>query len=124
MRINRNSLLGTGAAVWVAIFAASGVAAPAAADEVVRIRRTCKLIDKQIAHYEGVSEMAKDRRDWMWYDSTRAHVKRLTDRRVKICPEQVAEEKREYFRRGAEAAKELVRIASAAAIKYFSAGWL
>ncbi len=124
MSMNRDSLHVLGAGLLLAVFAATGSAAPAAAADVAPIHRTCKKIDLQIAHYKGVTEMAKDRRDWMWYDASRVHVKRLTDRRPKICPEQVAEEKREYFRRGAAAARELVKVASAAAIRYFSAGWL
>ena len=124
MRIKRDGLLEGAIALLIAIFVAGGFAAATSAGDVAPIHRTCKRIDKQIRHYEDVSEMALERRDWRWYDANQSHVQRLTDRRVKICPEQVAEERREYFRRGAEAARELVKLASNAAIRYFTAGGL
>ena len=119
---NPNRLLGVVPGLLIVVLAASGLPTPAAGGEPVPMRRTCKRLDKQIARYEGVVEMAKARRDWAWYDASRAHVERLTDRRPKICPEQVAEEKREYFRRGARAARQMVKFASDAAIRYFTAG--
>jgi hypothetical protein len=106
------------------IVLAAGFTLPAAADEmpVAHMRRSCKKLDKQIAHYKGVAEMAEDRRDYRWWDSTRAHVKRLEARRPRICPEQVAEEKRQWVRRGAKAARDAVKLASSMAIRYFTAG--
>jgi hypothetical protein len=99
-------------------------ALPAASDEMptAHIRRNCKQLDKQIAHYKSVADMAEDRRDYRWWDATRAHVKRLEARRPRLCPEQVAEERRQYFRRGAKAARDAVKLASSMAIRYFTAG--
>lgn len=114
--------------VWLvpgiaAMVLSGGWALPAAADPpTAHIRRSCKLLDRQIAHYKSVADMAEDRRDYRWWDSTRAHVKRLEARRPRICPEQVAEEKRQYFRRGAQAARDAVKLASSMAIRYFTAG--
>lgn len=97
----------------------------ASADEmpVAHIRRTCKLLDRQIAHYKGVQQMAESRRDYRWSDSTGAHVKRLEARRPRICPEQVREERQQWVRRGAQAARDAVKLASKMAIRYFTGGF-
>jgi len=111
----------------VAAALVGGAAPPAAADgdmPVAHIRRTCKKLDKQIAHYKSVAERAEDRRDYRWWDSTRTHVKRLEARRPKICPEQVEEERRQWVRRGAKAARDAVKLASAMAVRYFTSGTL
>lgn len=116
---------GIRASIFVTLVSACaliGFGAPASADEVAHIHRTCKKLDRQIAHYKGVADMALERRDFEWWDATRAQVKRLEARRPKVCPEQVAEEKRRVFRRGAKAARDAVKLASAMAIRYFTAG--
>ena len=109
------------AAMLAAAFVVSGPALPAEANDPP-IYRTCKRLDKQIAHYQGVADTAHKRRDFRWWDASRAHVKRLQARRPKICPEQVAAEKRRYFLRGAQAARDAVKLASEVAIRYFTAG--
>jgi hypothetical protein len=47
----------------------------------------CKRLTRQIHQYKGVAEMAAQRGDKLWLEGTLAHVQRLSDRRIKMCPQ-------------------------------------
>lgn len=50
-------------------------------------RSECRRLTRQINHYGGVAEMAANRGDKRWTEGTLAHIQRLSDRRIKMCPE-------------------------------------
>lgn len=52
-----------------------------------RHQAECRKLTRQIAHFEGVASMAAERGDEMWFDGTVNHIRRLGDRRVRLCPE-------------------------------------
>jgi len=47
----------------------------------------CRRITRQIGHFENVAAMAAQRGDEMWFDGTVDHIRRLGERRVRLCPE-------------------------------------
>jgi len=47
----------------------------------------CRRLTRQIDHYGGVAEMAANRGDKLWLEGTLAHIQRLSDRRIRLCPE-------------------------------------
>lgn len=76
----RLALLGLTGAVAISI----SIAGAANADTN---RKDCRRLTRQIEHFGGVAEMAADRGDDRWLDSTMAHIQRLSDRRIALCPE-------------------------------------
>ena len=76
----------------------------------------CKRLTKQIARYQGVAKMAHERGDELWEASTKAHVKRLSERRARRCPELVKQEKDEQAFKIAR----LIKNAAKAAATYFA----
>ncbi len=53
---------------------------------VSRRRNECRVLAKQIAHFEGVLEMARERDDDLWAQGTERHIARLEARRDRLCP--------------------------------------
>ncbi len=51
--------------------------------------RSCKTIAKQIARYQGVVQMAQERGDELWEESTEAHIDRLLLQQQRRCPQDV-----------------------------------
>lgn len=82
----------------------------------------CRTLTKQIAHFEGVADMARDRDDDLWEASTEAHIERLTNRRSQLCPE--------YDRRTLAAANaqfwsdvyQVMKIGAQGALRYLTFG--
>lgn len=87
-------------------------------------RQDCWRMTKQIAHFEeNVLEMARDRNDALWEESTSNHISRLKNRRADRCPE-YGEERKVLARakKQAEQMKRLMVAAAKGAAKYFSGG--
>jgi hypothetical protein len=61
------------------------LAAPAVA--VPSNQAECRRITRQIDHFRDVAEMAAERADEPWFDGTVDHIRRLGERRVRLCPE-------------------------------------
>ncbi len=53
---------------------------------VSRRRNECRVLARQIAHFEGVLELARDRDDALWEKGTERHIARLEARRDRLCP--------------------------------------
>jgi hypothetical protein len=81
-----------------------------------QVHGDCKRLTKQIARYQGVAKMAHERGDELWEASTKAHVKRLSERRERRCPELVKKEKDEQAIKIAR----LIKNAAKAAATYFA----
>jgi len=96
----------------------AGEANAAAASAKLR-RHKCRRLTKQIRHFEGVADMASDRRDRLWLDATEAHVRRLEQERIDLCPE--FERPSPLVRFGKGTTKWLKRAARVAAT-YFTGG--
>ena len=47
----------------------------------------CRRYTRQIEHFEGVVEMARERGNELWEEETRRHIARLEERRAERCPE-------------------------------------
>ena len=78
-RLRRCALVGIPA---IALLAAGTVQA------VPRPHRSeCRKLTRQIERYRGVAEMAADRNDERWFGGTMAHIEKLQNRRVRLCPE-------------------------------------
>jgi hypothetical protein len=93
--------------------------AAGAAEEPIpagQLHGDCKRLTKQIARYQGVAKMAHERGDELWEASTKAHVKRLSERRERRCPELVKKEKDEQAIKIAR----LLKNAAKAAATYFA----
>jgi hypothetical protein len=88
-------------------------------------RHSCNQLTRQIEHFEGtVLEMARERDDELWEQSTEQHVQHLRTRRAAKCPK-YAEEERFLARARAQAERmqALMKAAAKGAAKYFSGGW-
>jgi hypothetical protein len=81
-----------------------------------QVHGDCKRLTKQITRYKGVAKMAHERGDELWEASTKQHVKRLSERRERRCPELVKQEKDEQ---GMKIAR-LLKSAAKAAATYFA----
>ena len=91
--------------------------------QAVRGTRDCRRMTRQIAHYEGVADVAKQRDNEMWRTATIAHVERLQVRRAKMCPQYVAElQEKNAAIRAARATKAFMKMAGKAALRYFTMG--
>ena len=80
-------------------------------------RGECRRITKQIAHYARVVDRARERKSELWEEHTLQHIGRLSERRVRLCPEYA---KKSY-------GKELVallRLAAKVAVTVFTMGLL
>lgn len=53
---------------------------------VSRRRNECRVLARQIAHFEDVLELARDRDDELWEKGTEQHIARLEARRDRLCP--------------------------------------
>lgn len=80
-RTHRRAL---GRILGVGLLAVS-LASPALA--VPSNKSQCRRITRQITHFEDVATMAAERGDEMWFDGTVDHIKRLGERRSRMCPE-------------------------------------
>jgi hypothetical protein len=99
----------------------AGAAEESANPQVSAVRRernprSCKVIEKQIARYTGVAEMARERGDEMWEESTEAHIDRLTLQHQRRCPQDVASNK------NAERMARLLRLAAKGFMKAMTFG--
>lgn len=54
---------------------------------VSRDRNECVVLTNQIAHFEGIKDLARDRDDELWEAATEDHLDRLRARRKRFCPE-------------------------------------
>ena len=79
----------------------------------------CRRITRQIDHFRGVASTAAERGDRMWFDGTVDHIRRLGERRVRLCPEY---EEPNYTAIYAQWAKEMVKRAAEAFITYSTFG--
>ena len=53
---------------------------------VSRRRNECRVLARQIAHFEDVLEMARERDNELWEKGTAQHIARLEARRDRLCP--------------------------------------
>ncbi len=51
--------------------------------------RTCRTIAKQINHFEGVLDEARDRDNELWEEATKRHLGRLRAEQFRRCPDDV-----------------------------------
>jgi len=67
------------------------LALPAAADPLPPSayypHKDCRRLTRQIAHYADVADMARERNDDLWEQSTLDHIGRLSERRQRLCPQ-------------------------------------
>ena len=64
-------------------------ASSAAQDERRERGRSCRVLRKQIWHFEDVVKLAQDRDDELWEQETRRHIERLRARQLRLCPKDV-----------------------------------
>ena len=50
-------------------------------------RTECRRITRQIDHFRDVAAMAARRGNETWFNGTVDHIRRLGERRVRLCPE-------------------------------------
>jgi hypothetical protein len=79
----------------------------------------CRKITRQIDHFSGVASRAAQRGDEMWFDGTVDHIRRLGERRVRLCPEF---EEPNYAAIYAQWAKQLIKRAAKAFVSYSTFG--
>ena len=72
--------------------------------------RSCKVIAKQIAHFQDVAQMAEDRGDELWLQGTEAHIENLRLQQARKCPQDVPPSMRARL---AKALVDAARIAAA-----------
>ncbi len=78
----------------------------------------CRRLARQIDRFESVAEMAEERGDELWRAGTMAHLQRLTERHVRLCPQ----EKRDYARIMAKWMGETAKKAGKAFLRYLTFG--
>jgi hypothetical protein len=87
-------------------------------------RGQCRMLTKQINHYDGtILPMAIQRGNRDWERATNQQVQRLWHRRADLCPEYGAE--RTFLAKAADEVRkfnELVALASRAAVTFFTGG--
>ena len=79
----------------------------------------CRRITRQIDHYKDVVDMAEERGNDRWEQHTLAQIQRLSERRVRLCPEFTEPS---FVQQVGATTKELGIIAGKAAISWFSFG--
>lgn len=79
----------------------------------------CRRLTRQINHYGGIAEMAANRGDDLWLQGTLNHVQRLSDRRIRLCPQFDKPNQAEVM---ALWLKQATRAAAKAFIKYMTFG--
>jgi hypothetical protein len=79
----------------------------------------CRRLTRQIDQYKGVAEMAANRGDRLWLKGTLNHVQRLSDRRIKQCPQFDQPSQAEVM---AQWLKETAHIAAKGFIRYMTFG--
>jgi hypothetical protein len=108
------------------IFTAMGLAAAlllaAATAGAEEHYRECRRISRQMVHFEGVAEMARDRDNELWEKATLDHIQRLGDRRRRLCPEMVAEMEKSRARKVMENSAEFLKSAGKVALRVFTFG--
>jgi hypothetical protein len=113
LRSSSSSLsLFLGLSVACALVAGPALAAPSNKAE-------CRRITRQLNHFVNVAEMADSRGDRLWLNSTLAHMDRLKQRRVRLCPEY---EEPNWAAIYAKAVRDLAVKAGKVALKYFTFG--
>jgi len=92
------------------------LALPAAAEPLPRHahlpHKDCRRLTRQIAHYAGVADMARERGDELWEEHTLAHIGRLTERRAKLCPQYAQKPKGEELRKMLAMLRDAAKIAA------------
>lgn len=79
----------------------------------------CRRLTRQINQYEGVAEMAAARGDKLWFQGTMNHIQRLSDRRIRMCPQFDQPTQAE---RMAQWLKEIAHVAAKGFIRYMTFG--
>ena len=79
----------------------------------------CRQLTKQLEHYSGVAEMARQRNNASWERATEAQMTRLSNRRYRLCPQWGLETRAQQVM---AQARQIVKSAAKAAAKYFSGG--
>ena len=99
------------------VLAAVLVAAPVGA--VPSNKAECRRITRQLNHFVNVAEMADSRGDHLWLAGTLAHMDRMKQRRVRLCPEY---EEPNWAAIYAKAIQDLAVQAGKAFLKYLTFG--
>ncbi|MGH0036700.1 MAG: hypothetical protein ACQGVK_16880 [Myxococcota bacterium] len=105
-----------------ALLAGSLLLVPASAAVAEEHYRECKKITRQMTHYEGVVEMARERDNALWENATLDHIQRLADRRRRLCPEMVTELEKSKARKVMEDSAEVLKSAGKVALRVFTFG--
>jgi hypothetical protein len=71
----------------ISLIASTVVLTAAPALAVPSHQAECRRITRQLVRYVQVAEMADERGDGMWRQSTLNHIDHLKERRVRLCPE-------------------------------------
>ncbi len=79
----------------------------------------CRRITRQIDHFRDVAQMAAQRGDERWFDGTVDHMRRLGERRVRLCPEY---REPNYAAIYAQWTKEMIKRAAKAFLTYTTFG--
>ncbi len=79
----------------------------------------CRRMTRPIDHFTDVAEMAAQRGDEAWFDGTVDHIRRLGERRVRLCPEY---KEPNYAAIYTKWAKEVVKRAAQAFLTYTTFG--
>lgn len=78
----------------------------------------CRRLERQIEHFEGMVDRARELDNEMWEERTQQHVDRLKERAKARCPEYADDDS------AARAFANLLRLAGKAALTYFTFGAL
>ncbi len=101
---------------WVAIAAlAAGLLAPIGAQAAGPAE--CARLRRQIDHFQGMADRAKQLKSELWTDRLGSHLGMLRARQLDRCPQDVPHDDTT-----AKAFMQLLRIAGSAALTYFTFG--
>ena len=82
-------------------------------------RGQCRQLTKQIETHSHTVARAQSRGNAMWAGATQAHINRLDQRRMKLCPDLYSPSARAQ---ALEKMKQLAKMAAQAAVSFFTLG--
>ena len=102
---------------WLAVAAlAAGLFAPLGA-QAVGGPAECNRLQRQIGHFQRMTDRAEELGDPLWIERMGAHLARLKGRQADRCPQDVPTDDST-----ARAFMQLLRLAGSAALTYFTFG--
>lgn len=88
--------------------------------------KRCQTMTRQVEHFYGILDLAKERENELWEQATLKHIVHLEKRRLAQCPKFIARSQQiaamVRHKQNVEEMKKLMEAAAKAAAKYYTGG--